>query len=80
MSELRTDRIGRAIRMSMKEKKVNLVGGSLYSVESESTRGKTYQVKIDESCSCPDFQKRGIPCKHILLTQLTLAGVEAKAE
>jgi hypothetical protein len=47
MSQMRTDRIGRAIRMTMNEKKVAHVEGSLYSVESESTRGKTYEVRIE---------------------------------
>jgi hypothetical protein len=31
-------------------------------------------VKVDDSCTCPDFKNWGKPCKHILLTQMTLAG------
>jgi hypothetical protein len=68
-----SDRIGNAIRMIVKEKRVVHVEGGLYPVESENTRGKTYEVKVNDSCSCPDFQKRGTACKHILLTQLRLA-------
>lgn len=37
-----------------------------------SADGKaTYHVTL-EDCSCPDFQKRGLPCKHIYLLDMAL--------
>lgn len=44
-----------------------IVDNETFLVPSQSGSGK-YTVKLfryKSSCSCPDFQKRGIPCKHI---------------
>jgi hypothetical protein len=27
---------------------------------------KRYQVQADGTCDCPDYQHRGVPCKHVL--------------
>jgi hypothetical protein len=35
-----------------------------WSVASECTAGKAYTVTADGACSCPDFARRGGPCKH----------------
>lgn len=38
--------------------------GGQYTVNSES--GKTYATDVvEQSCSCPDHQKRGVVCKHL---------------
>ena len=64
------NRMGNAIRMVAKEMRVVHAERDLYYVQSERTPGKTYEVKVSESCSCPDFQYRGVTCKHILLTRM----------
>ena len=42
---------------------------AVWRVESHSSPGTFYEVRPDAgpggSCSCPDFQHRGGPCKHI---------------
>lgn len=34
------------------------------AIIENSTRDSYYTVTMN-SCTCPDFQKRGVPCKHI---------------
>jgi hypothetical protein len=34
-------------------------------VESEVTDDKFYKVTEDGTCECPDFQRRGLTCKHM---------------
>lgn len=44
-----------------------IIDGNTYYVPSQSGKGK-YRIFNDSgswSCSCPDFQSRGQPCKHI---------------
>jgi hypothetical protein len=46
--------------------------GNLYLVPSQSGRGK-YKVRPDiPYCSCPDFDFRRQPCKHIFAVQVTI--------
>ena len=33
-------------------------------VESETTDDKFYKVTGEGECECPDFQRRGLTCKH----------------
>ncbi len=47
----------------------------VWSAQSSRQRPKTYNVGYKPAtgqwrCTCPDFQKRGQACKHILVTQL----------
>src|SRR5436853_831942 len=46
--------------------------GNLYLVPSQSGRGK---YKVDpqaKTCSCPDFDFRRQPCKHIYAVEVTI--------
>src|SRR5438046_500464 len=46
--------------------------GNLYLVPSQSGKGK-YQVDVEaKRCTCPDFDFRHQPCKHILAVELTI--------
>ena len=41
----------------------------LYKVQSQFQKNKTYLVILQEEgnqCTCPDFTKRQLPCKHII--------------
>ena len=37
------------------------------SAEILGTRGESYETTLD-TCTCEDFQRRGLPCKHIYLS------------
>jgi hypothetical protein len=50
--------------------------GNLYLVPSQSGKGK-YKVRPDlPYCSCPDFDFRRQPCKHIFAVQITIEKTE----
>ncbi|HYX71599.1 MAG TPA: transposase, partial [Nitrososphaera sp.] len=50
--------------------------GNLWLVPSQSGQGK-YRVNPDkQSCSCPDFDFRGEPCKHIFAVRYTIEKIE----
>lgn len=54
----------RALRAWTERMAVTPIGGGCYLVESES--GNEYTVDlIDRRCTCPDYQYRGVQCKHI---------------
>jgi hypothetical protein len=44
-----------------------------WSVDSECTAGQAYTVTADGACSCPDFARRGGPCKHAIAVQMQAA-------
>src|SRR2546423_1240881 len=49
--------------------------GSRWIVPSQTESNKKYTVCPDNdhcSCTCPDFQERGEPCKHIFATRITI--------
>lgn len=56
---------------------VSPLGGGLYEVSSERQPGLVYRVSLPSTeavaqgehigCECPDYQYRGIPCKHLLV-------------
>lgn len=62
-----SDRVARIISA-----RVNASGVNTWQVKGH---GDTYTVTLTPivTCSCPDHQKRGLPCKHILAV-VTLAG------
>jgi hypothetical protein len=47
-------------------------GGGTWSVPSQTGNGR-YFVNPDESrCSCPDFERRGQPCKHVFAVRFVI--------
>lgn len=63
---LKPDRITRAVAIIRSGKIVNYQNGN-YAVQSE--RGKSiYTVSPDGSCTCADFKKNHLPCKHVWAT------------
>ncbi len=49
--------------------------GSRWLVPSQTDSGKKYTVCPDDehcSCSCPDFEERGLPCKHVFAVRYTI--------
>jgi len=52
-------------------------GGKAYGIPSQRMPGQ-YHVTGSQACSCPDFQRRGVPCKHVLAVRLHCALVRAQ--
>ena len=46
--------------------------GNLYLVPSQSGRGKYKVDPAAQTCSCPDFDFRRQPCKHIFAVEITI--------
>ena len=49
--------------------------GNRWLVPSQTDSGKKYTVCPDDShcsCTCPDFEERGEPCKHIFAARYTI--------
>ena len=47
----------------------------LWAVPSQTGTGKNYWVRIDndqQTCTCPDFEERSQPCKHVFAVQFTV--------
>ncbi len=64
---LTTTREERGKEIANKEGQIEKVGNYAFKVKSQSGHG-FYEVKMTDkgmTCTCPDFQKRGLPCKHI---------------
>ena len=54
-----------------------------YRVSNPQTKGQ-YTVTVrgfdtgDNACTCPDFQRRGQPCKHVEAVQIHCALIQAQ--
>ena len=65
---LTTSREERGRAIAEKSGQIQKVKDNQYKVRSQSGNG-SYEIKIGKNgaeCSCPDFQNRHMPCKHIL--------------
>lgn len=54
-------------------KNVEEVGGGQYHVLSSTGKSKYVVDLAALTCTCPDFQKRGIKCKHIIAAEIFAA-------
>lgn len=71
---LSTTREERGKEIAEKSGQIQKVDDNSYKVKSQSGKG-FYEVKATKdgmTCTCPDFVKRGLPCKHILATRFYL--------
>ena len=57
--------------------KCHTVAGKRYGVPSQSQPGRYYLTDA-RTCDCPDAQRRGLPCKHVLAVRLHVAHVRAE--
>lgn len=64
------DRIRRAVTQDIRIKKYS---GGLATVRG--TGGDLYSVSFG-GCSCEDFQRRGLPCKHVYKLAIEKAGFD----
>ena len=51
-------------------------GAKRYGIPSQSMVG-LYYLADTRSCTCPDFQRRGGPCKHSVAVRLHVARIRA---
>ena len=71
---LTTTREERGKAIVKKAGQIKKIDDHSFTVKSQNGHG-VYEVKATETgmtCTCPDFIKRGIPCKHILATRFYL--------
>jgi predicted nucleic acid-binding Zn finger protein len=54
-------------------------GRKVYGVPSQHDPNVRYLADLHQ-CSCPDFQRRGQPCKHILAIRLHCTLVQVQAQ
>jgi hypothetical protein len=52
-------------------------GSKRYGIPSQSVAGLYYLTDM-RACTCPDFQRRGGPCKHIAAVRLHVARVRTE--
>ena len=54
-------------------------GRKFYAVPSQRDSSVRYLADLN-TCSCPDFQRRGSACKHVLAIRLQCALVQVHAQ
>src|SRR5438067_11931325 len=52
-------------------------GSKRYGIPSQSV-ARLYYLADTRSCTCPDFQRRSAPCKHIVAVRLHVARIRAE--
>ena len=58
-------RFSRGMLLALSRRIVKVHDEDAWLVESETTDGKFYKVTEAGDCECPDFQRRGLTCKHM---------------
>ena len=51
--------------------------GKRYGIPAQSQPGR-YYLTDTRTCDCPDAQRRGLPCKHVLAVRLHVARLRAE--
>ncbi len=54
-------------------------GQHIYAVPSQSAPGAAYVTDTD-TCTCPDFERRQEPCKHVLAVRLHIERLSQPAQ
>ena len=57
--------------------KCHTAAGKRYGIPAQSQPGRYYLVDT-RTCDCPDAQRRGLPCKHVLAVRLHVARLRAE--
>lgn len=59
-------KLSRALEIVYSDAPIRNVGGDVYEVPSRTVGGKYYPVNLRrQTCTCPDWRKRGGRCIHI---------------
>ena len=73
-------RFGQGAKIALYGKIVKVKDKAQWWVFSETKEGKFYVVSEDGSCSCPDYQFRGIQCKHAIAVDIRYSVVRTVRE
>ena len=71
MSKGQPARMQRALTQSIVIREISKKGVA----KMQGAKGETYKTGF-QSCSCPDFGERGMPCKHMYLLAIRYAGFD----
>jgi predicted nucleic acid-binding Zn finger protein len=63
-------RFGQGAKIALYGRIVKVHDKTEWWVFSETKPEKFYVVKDDGSCSCPDYQYRGVQCKHAIAVDI----------
>jgi light-regulated signal transduction histidine kinase (bacteriophytochrome) len=58
-------RFSRGMVLAVSRRIIEVHNEAAWLVESETTDDKFYKVTESGECECPDFQRRGLTCKHM---------------
>jgi hypothetical protein len=73
----RTDRARFIASTASQWLKCHTVAGKRYGIRSSTNPDRVYLVDT-RTCDCPDAQRRGLPCKHVLAVRLHVARLRAE--
>ena len=73
LNDAQMRRLERGIECGFTPKKLNL--DAKYAVIVGSSEYKAYKTTLTK-CTCPDFQKRKLPCKHIYYLALQTGAID----
>ena len=76
-TDLRADRARFIASSASQWLKCHTVAGKRYGIRSSTNPDRVYLVDT-RTCDCPDAQRRGLPCKHVLAVRLHVAHVRAE--
>ena len=76
-TEIRADRARFIASNASQWLKCHTPQGKRYGIPAQSQPGR-YYLTDTRTCDCPDAQRRGLPCKHVLAVRLHVAHVRAQ--
>ena len=76
-TEIRADRARFIATTASQWLKCHTPQGKRYGIPAQSQPGR-YYLTDTRTCDCPDAQRRGLPCKHVLAVRLHVARVRAE--
>ena len=76
-TDLRADRARFIASNASQWLKCHTPQGKRYGIPAQSQPGRYYLVDA-RTCDCPDAQRRGLPCKHVIAVRLHVARIRAE--
>jgi predicted nucleic acid-binding Zn finger protein len=73
-------RFGQGAKLALYTRIIKVHGKLEWWVFSMTKPGKFYVVKVDGSCTCPDYRFRGIQCKHALAVMIKYSVINVLTE
>jgi hypothetical protein len=76
-TEIRADRARFIATTASQWLKCHTPQGKRYGIPAQSQPGRYYLTDA-RTCDCPDAQRRGLSCKHVLAVRLHVARIRAE--